>query len=75
MTTSQLKDKISTSFAGQGHFKITIDFKGKKYHCTTNNTMAIDKIGDETKTPKSFYVSEKQALLALWNECKRSNNL
>lgn len=75
MTTSQLKDKIRTSFAGHGHFKVEIEYRGKKYNCTTTDTMAIDKIGDDRIEPKAFYVSEKQALMALWNECKRKNDL
>jgi hypothetical protein len=75
MTTSQLKDRINTQFAGHGHFKVTIDFRGKEYSCTTTDTMAIDRIGDDTIDKKRFYVSEKQALTALWNECKRKNDL
>jgi hypothetical protein len=75
MTTQELKNRITIQFAGHGHFKVTIDFRGKKYSCTTNDTMAIDKIGDESKDLKAFYVTEKQALTALYNECKRKNNL
>ena len=75
MTTTQLKNRINTQFAGKGHFKVTIDFRGKEYSCTTTDTMAIDMIGDDTIDKKRFYVSEKQALTALWNECKRKNDL
>jgi len=75
MNTSLLKSKIQTRFVGHGHFKTTIIFKGKTYSCISTNTMAIDKIGDEQKTPKLFFPTEKQALLSLWNECKLKNNL
>lgn len=75
MTTNQLKNRIRTYFAGHGHFKLTIEYRGKIYSCTTTNTMAIDRIGDEKRTPKDFFTTEKEALLALWNECKRANDL
>jgi hypothetical protein len=75
MTTKELKNRINTQFSGHGHFKVTIEFRGKKYNCTTTDTMAIDKIGDESKDLKAFYVTEKQALTALYNECKRKNDL
>lgn len=76
MTTQQLKDRISTKFAGHGHFKLEINFRGKKYSCTTTNTMAIDKIGrDDKRTPKRYYTTDKQALASLWNECKAKNDI
>jgi len=75
MTTQELKSKVSTSFAGYGHFKVTIDYRGKQYTCTTTNTMAIDKIGDDTITRDGFYTTEKQALQSLYDECKRTNYL
>jgi len=75
MTTSQLKDKISTSPKGHGHYKVTIEFRGNYYHCVTHNMLAIDRIGNESLTPKENYASEKQALLALWDECKIANDL
>lgn len=75
MTTQQLKNRISTQFSGYGHFKVTINYRNKTYTCITTNTMAIDKIGDEQRTPKEFYTTEKEALLSLYNECKRANDL
>ena len=75
MTTQQLKSKISTKFQSHGHFSVIIEHKGHFYGCTTTNTMAIDKIGEERREPKQFYVTEKQALLSLWNECKNKNGL
>jgi len=75
MTRIELKRRISTRFAGHGHFKVTIVYRGKDYSCITTNTLAIDKIGEERTTPLEFYVTEKQALQALWEECKRKNTL
>lgn len=75
MKTQELKNKITTSFSGYGHFKVTIEYRGKKYNCITTNTMAIDKIGEEKREYKLFYFTEKQALTALYNECKRKNDL
>jgi len=75
MTTQELKNRITTIFSGYGHQKVTIEFRNKTYSCITTNTIATDRIGDEEIRPNAFYVTEKQALLALWDECKRKNNL
>jgi hypothetical protein len=75
MNTEQLKNRISTRFKGYGHFEVTIQYRGKEYSSTTTNTMAIDRIGESARTPKEFYKTEKDALLSLYNECKRVNNL
>jgi hypothetical protein len=29
MTISQLKNRINTQFSGHGHFKVTIEFRGR----------------------------------------------
>lgn len=75
MTTQNLKDKIITKFKGHGHFTVIINYNRHNYSFTTTNTLAIDKIGDSERTPSKFYITEKQALLALWNEGKRHFNL
>lgn len=75
MTIKELKNRITTSFVGYGHFKVTILYRGKEYSCVTTNTMAIDKIGETNITPKEFYTTEKHALRSLWDEVKRKNYL
>ena len=75
MKLIELKNRINTNFKGHGHYMITIEYRNKKYKCTTTNMMAIDRIGNEQKTHGEFYGTEKEALLCLWNECKRKNDL
>lgn len=75
MTTKELKSRISIRHYGHGHKLICITFRGKDYKCVSSNTIATDRIGDDSRTPDWFYTTEKQALLSLYNECKRKNNL
>ena len=75
MTTQQLKNRINTHPSGHGHYKVTIEFRGKSYSRVTNNMGAIDRLGEERRTPNDFYVTEKQALISLWNEVKKANDL
>ena len=77
MTTQELNSKISFRFSGYGHFKVTIEYRGQEYTCTTTNTMAIDRINDDNdgRSYEGFYSTKKQALLSLWEECKRANHL
>ena len=75
MTTQELQSRISTTPSGHGHFRVEIEFRGKNYSCITNNTLAVDCMYDDDINQDRHYVSAKQALLALWNECKRKNNL
>ncbi len=71
MTLSQLEDKVAISPVLQGHFNVTIEYRGKVYSCTSTDTMMSDVIryGD-----KNGY-TRKQAFQALYDYCKRKNNL
>lgn len=75
MTTQQLKEKVFTRFVNSGHYEVMIKYKNKNYFCITTNMKAIDEIDEEEITPKKYYTTQKQALLALWNECKYINCL
>jgi hypothetical protein len=77
MTTKELSHKVSFMFSGHGHYKVTILYKGKQYTCITNNVGATDRIqSDESERFKRFMVGTlRQAYLALWDECKRKNDL
>lgn len=75
MNTDELISRVYLSFSGYGHYKVRIIYRGKDYTCTTTNMSAVDKVGEDERTPNGIYVTEKQALLALYNECKRKNNL
>lgn len=73
MTTAQLSSRIDArTTTSYGHYKVTIKYRGKQYSCITTNALAYDKYMDEDA--KGFY-NQRRALLALWNECKRKNNL
>ena len=58
--------------SGYGHYKITINYRGKQYSATTSNMPAIDAYksdkGDYRQTPI-------QASVELFNEVKIANNL
>lgn len=70
MTLRQLEDKVTIGPVLQGHFKVTIEFRGKVYTCTSTDTMASDAIryGDNRR-------ERKQAFQSLYNYCKFYNRL
>ena len=76
MTTQQLNERIDLTPKPYGHYRIRIMYRGTYYFCTSNNTMAVDRIHtDERYINGAYYTTERRALLSLWNECKRANNL
>jgi hypothetical protein len=77
MTTTQLQKKVSFGFAGYGHQRVVITFRGKQYKCTTTNTQATDRINNDNDgiNHDSYYKTKKQAFMSLFKECKQANNL
>ena len=77
MTTQDLKNRyLGYSFKNYGHFKIGFIFRNKGYFTTTTNTLAIDRIDDELpERTEGYYTTQKQALLSLYNEVKKANDL
>ena len=78
MTKQELLNKVSISRKGYGTYDVTTEFRGKNYSCTSNDTMAYDRI--KSNDSMSEYRSEfgytyKQALEAFYDDCKRINNL
>jgi hypothetical protein len=73
MNTEQLIKRVSFGFAGYGHYNVAIIYRGKEYSCKTTNMEATDaaREGDNVKGR----LTRRQALLSLYNECKRANNL
>lgn len=65
-------------FVGYGLYKVTFVYRGKTISCTTTNTLAIDRLSEistvTSKTCTSYY-TEKQALQALYDECKWKNGI
>jgi hypothetical protein len=73
MTTQQFYHRIDLRLSSYGHYRVTIQYRNKQYSCTTTNSMAVDRLNSDERM--TFYPTEKSALIALWNECKRANNL
>ena len=79
MTTKELRERITIQWKGHGSYKVSITYKGKVYSCTSHNSMAYDRIrgyADEVpdRAVHDFY-TYKGALQALYDECKRANEL
>ena len=79
MTTQELRSRITVRWKGYGTYKVTIEYRGKFYSCTSHNSLAYDRItGYAYEVPdravKDSY-TYKGALQALFDECKRANDL
>ena len=77
MTTAQLAQRIDVvSTTSYGHFKVTIEYRNKKYSCITNNAPAVDRHDDDDAKGRHYkgIYTQKDALETLWSECKRKNN-
>jgi hypothetical protein len=77
MNTKQLRSKVSFSPSGHGHYKVSIEFRGKEYSSTTDNMPAIDAADrdDDRRMIGDYYETPKQALQSLYDEVKRKNDL
>ena len=78
MTTKQLEERyLGYTFLGRGHYKVGFNIRGIDRYCTTTNTMAIDRLDDNLpeRDYGRYYVTQKQALQALYDEVKRKNYL
>lgn len=78
MKTEELRSRIDIQSCGYGSYKVTIEYRGKFYKCTSHNSLAYDRIREceyvPDKAVKDFY-TYKGALKSLWDECKRNNDL
>ena len=74
MTTKELYNRISIGFCAGGQFEVTIEYRNKTYRCKSNNTLAHNCLWGSGGN-LVYYSSEKQALKALWDECKQKNSL
>lgn len=73
MTEKQLKERVKWSWCGYGTYNVSIIYRGNGYYCESHNTLANDDYQEEGH--RSFYKTDKQCLLAFYNECKRKNHL
>ena len=76
MTTQELRDRIHFKWKGYGTYKVTIEYRGKFYSCTSHNSLAYDRIRSDVEDRVEVYgYTYKQACRSFYNECKRANNL
>lgn len=77
MTLKEFKDKVDVTYSNShGCYEVTINYRGKEYKCTTNDSMAFDVIRSWIRDDiPAWGYTPKQAYQVLWNECKRKNNL
>ena len=79
MRLPKLKNNVDVR-RGNGYccYEVTITYRGKEYRCTSNNSLAWDRIQikDETldRVKKSGYTLS-QAHGAFYNECLIKNHL
>ena len=73
MTTEELKERVSWRWCGYGTYEVTITYRDKQYHCHSHNTIANDDYQSEGH--RSHYTTDKQCLMAFYDECKRKNHL
>lgn len=58
----------------RGVYRVWIRYRGYAYQCYSTNSMAYDTIKSDGAC-KNYYRTQKQALQALYDECKAANNL
>lgn len=69
---------LGRKICGYGQYSIQFKVRGNFIQCHTNNTLAFDRlhmIGEVTPRVNLYGYTERQALEALYNECKRKNNI
>ena len=78
MTTQELTNAVRRiAPCGFGTISVTIKYRGKSYSCFSNDTEALDRIHDVYLPDREnkYGYTYKQALQALYDECKRKNDL
>lgn len=75
MTYRELSKRISvTPCNKRGVYRVWIRYRGYAYQCYSTNSMAYDTIKSDGAC-YNYYRTQKQALQALYDECKAANNL
>lgn len=78
MKTRDLENKIYVGVCLSGQFMIRIEYRGKTYSCKSNNTLAYDRCKGSDNfclTSHRYGYTYRQALQAMFDECKMKNNL
>ena len=79
MTTQELIDRINIQLKWYGTYNVEIEYRGETYSCTSHNSLAYDRISGyiyevPDRAIRGSY-TYKGALQALYDECKRANDL
>ena len=78
MTLEQLADKVTVSGA-TSNYRVVIEYRGQIYSCRSNNTLAMDRLHEQSTLRDSqrgtWGYTLRQALQAFYDECKSCNNL
>lgn len=77
MTTQELIGRVTIQWKGCGSYRVTIEYRGKFYSCTSHNSLAYDRIKDYESPERAvrYSYTYKGALQTLYDECKRVNDL
>lgn len=78
MTLQELKNKVESIVKiGYGQWKVTINYRGKKYSYITNNSMAVDAttLDDNEVRRGRFYTTKKKGYESLYDDCLHFNRL
>lgn len=71
MTEQQLRERVVVRHGNwYGFYEVTIKYRGKKYHCSSNNSLAYDALDTG-----AYGITSKQAYQAFYEECKRMNDI
>lgn len=78
MTKELLSEKV-TVIGAASNYKVTIEYRGNFYTCRSNNSLAMDRIHEQSYIRDSQRgtcgYTFRQALQAFYDECKSANNL
>lgn len=78
MTLEQLQEKVDVVRGfGYNCYVVTITYRGKKYTCQSNNSLAWDRLNDDNYSDNVTIggYTNKGAYEAFYEECKLKNNI
>lgn len=65
---------LTIKMAGYGHWRVSMDYRGKTISTVTTNSMAVDDFNSEFGEKKHGYNRRKSGYEALCNEIIRANS-
>lgn len=75
-TLTDLKNRMTVDkTVGYNNYLVTIRHRNYVYKCLSHNSLAYDMLDWEPGEEKNVYNSQREAWQALYDECRRKNNL